>query len=234
MKAIASPRPATFLRWIRPPQQARTRESLGRILDAAEELVAEKGFDDAAIVDIARQAGSSVGGFYRRFRDKDGLLHALHERFCEEARATADDALDRQRWEGAAAAEILPEFTAFLVQIYRERHGLLRAFLLRGISDASVRERTDALFEHLAGRLAALLRERRPEITHPDPELAAAFGLRVVIGTLNQTVQVQPGTLALSDDRLTTELTRVFLAYLGAADPQPRKSIRLTHRRNRP
>ncbi len=234
MKAAAASRPPTFLRWIRPPQQARTRESLGRLLDAAEALVAEKGFDESGIVEIARAAGSSVGGFYRRFRDKDGLLHALHERFCDEARATADDALDPERWQGAGNAEILPEFTAFLVQIYRERHGLLRAFLLRGVSDDTVRARTDALFEHIAARLTALLRARRSELAHPDPELAATFGLRVVLGTLNQTVQVQPSTLPLSDDRLATELARVFLAYLGVVDPTQSKSIPHTQRRNRP
>ena len=218
----------TLLRWIRPPQQARTRAGLTRMLDAAEALVAEKGFDNAGIVEIARHSGSSVGGFYRRFRDKDGLLHALHERFCEEARATADAALDPGRWADATTAEIIGEFTAFLVQIYRERTGLLRAFLLRGTSDATVRERTDRLFQHLADRLAVLLRGRRAEIAHPDPKLAAAFGLHVVLGTLNQTVQIQPSGLHLSDARITTELTRVFVTYLGAT---PIKKLpRRTHR----
>jgi len=55
------------LRWVRPPQQERTRRSLGLMLDAAEALVVEKGFDESAIAEIARRAGGSVGGFYRRF-----------------------------------------------------------------------------------------------------------------------------------------------------------------------
>lgn len=219
----------TLLRWIRPPHQARTRERLTRMLDAAETLVAEKGFDEAGIVEIARRSGSSVGGFYRRFRDKDGLLHALHERFCEEARATADAALDPARWAGATTAEIIAEFTAFLVQIYREREGFFRAFLLRGSSDATVRERTDRLFQYLAERLAVLLRGRRAEIAHPDPKLAATFGLHVVLGALNHAVQSQPSGLRLSDDRMTTELTRVFTAYLGTT-PIKRRSTRRTPR----
>jgi len=199
------------------------------MLDAAEALVAQKGFDEAAIVEIARRAGSSVGGFYRRFRDKDGLLHALQERFCEEASATADAALDPGRWAGATTAEIIREFIAFLVQIYREREGFLRAFLLRGSSDPTVRERTDRLFQDLSERLATLLRGRRAEIAHHDPQLAATFGLHVVLGTLNHSVQSQPSGLRLSDDRITTELTRVFTAYLGTT-PTTKIPPRRSHR----
>lgn len=228
MAKAAEKHTQTVLQWIRPPQQARTRAGLTRMLDAAEALVAAKGFDEAGIVEIARRSGSSVGGFYRRFRDKDGLLHALHERFCEEARATADAALDPARWGTATTAEIIAEFTAFLVQIYREREGFFRAFLLRGSSDTTVRERTDRLFEYLSERLAVLLRGRRVEITHPDPKLAARFGLHVVLGTLNHTVQSQPSGLRLSDDRITTELTRVFTAYLGTT-PTKRISTRRIH-----
>ena len=222
----------TMLRWIRPPQQARTRESLTRLLDAAEALIARKGFEDAGILEMARRAGCSVGGFYRRFRDKDGLLHALHERFCAEARATADVALDPGRWQGASTADILGEFTSFLVHIYRERQGLLRAFLRQGAADARLRQRTDQLFAHIVERLQRLLRERRAEVTHPDPQLAAGFGVHVVLGTLNHLSLNQPESPRLDDARLSRELSRVFRAYLGAAPrPLPTHS---TKRRNTP
>jgi len=207
------------LQWVRAPQQARTREGLARLLDAAEALVAAKGFDEAGTAEIARVAGSSVGALYRRFTDKNGLLQALHERFCDEARATAEVALDPQRWTGASTDEVVREFTAFLVQVFREREGFFRAILQRGASDAVVRERTDRLFDYLAERLAALLRGRGADITHADPNLAATVGLRVVVGALTHTIQAQPHTLPLSDQRLAAELSRVFTAYLGVASP---------------
>lgn len=204
-----------MLEWIRPPQQERTRQALGRILDAAEALVAEKGFEDACIAEIAQRADSSIGGFYRRFADKQRLLQALHERFCEEAQATAEVALNPMRWAGASVVEIISEFAAFLVQIYREREGLFRAFLMCGSTDATVRERTRQLFQFLAQRLDVLLRGHRDEIQHADPELAASFALQVLIGTLNHAVLLQPPVLGLSDERLPRELSRVFLSYLG-------------------
>src|ERR1700752_3440853 len=120
--------PARELRWVRPPRQAPSQDTLDRILDAAETLIAEKGFADATVADIARRAGSSVGSFYTRFHDQDRLLYALYERYFEQATATADAALDPKRWEGAGIAEILRAVTRFLVQVYRERAGLIRAF----------------------------------------------------------------------------------------------------------
>ncbi len=207
-----------MLEWIRPPQQARTHETLNRLLDAAEAILSEKGFDATGIAEIAERGGSSVGGFYRRFADKQALLHALHERFCEEARATAEVALEPERWAVASTAEIVPEFVDFLVRTYREREGLLRAFLLRGISDPPVRERTRGLFEFIAAKLAHLLEQRVGEIAHRDPAFGAAFALHVVLGTLNHTV-LGPTRFELSDDRISAELTHVFLAYLGVRNP---------------
>jgi AcrR family transcriptional regulator len=203
-----------MLEWIRPPHQARTRQTLGKLLDAAEGLVAEKGFDDAGIIEIALRAGSSVGGFYRRFRDKVGLLHAMHERFCEEARATADAALDPERWVDAPADDIVPEFVEFLVRIFREREGLFRAFLMRGATDAVVRERTETLFRYIADKLGFLITERADEIRHPDPALAAAFGLHIVLGGLQHSL-LGTTTFPLTDERLAPQLSQAFLAYLG-------------------
>jgi len=211
---------ASVLRWVKPPQQARTREALVRLLDAAEQLVAEKGFDETPIVEIARRAGSSVGGFYRRFADKDGLLQAMHERFCEEARVTTDDALDPRRWEGAEAAEILREVTSFVVQIYREREGLFRAFLHRGVVNEEVQRRQEELFEYLSDALERLLADRTDDITHPDPELGVRFGLRVLLGTLDDTIAVRTSAPALDDERLVTELARMITRYLGVSDAQ--------------
>jgi len=201
-----------MLEWIRPPQQARTRESLSRILDAAETLIAERGFDDTGVAEITRRANSSIGGFYRRFRDKEGLLRALHERFCEEALATAVAALDPGRWAAASAGEVIGAFTAFLVQIFRQREGFFRTVLVRGVADPAVRERTDRMFADIAGRFGTLLEGRGATPLSP---LTTRFALHVLIGTLNHLVVVQPGAVHLADPELARELTRVVLGYLG-------------------
>jgi AcrR family transcriptional regulator len=207
------------LQWVKPPRQARSQETLDRILDAAEFLVADKGFEDTPVSEIVRRAGSSVGAFYTRFQDKDALLHALYERYFVEAVATAEAALDPARWDGAAIPEILDAVVGFLVEIYREQRGMIRAFVIRNHVDPAFQARRDRLSHAVNERLTALLLARRREIVHPDPERAAGFGLTLVFSTLDSVMlfgEMRSGALSLSDEALTSELTTAYLAYLGA------------------
>jgi len=209
------------LRWVRPPQQARSQETLDRILDAAEILVSEKGFEDTGVAEVARSAGSSVGAFYSRFKDKDGLLHALYDRYLREAIATADEALDPARWEGAIIPELLSATVAFLVEIYRERDGLIRAFVVRGHADPGFQARSERLSHHVNEGVTRLLLARREEIGHPNPEIAARFGLTLVVNTLESALlfgELRSGALVLSDAALASELTTAYLAYLGVQE----------------
>jgi AcrR family transcriptional regulator len=214
------------LHWVRPPRQARSQRTLDRILDAAEALVAEKGFEDATVAEVVRRAGSSVGAFYSRFQDKEGLLYALYERYHEEAVATANLALDPARWEGRGASEILSAVVHFLVRIYRERRGLVRAFVVRNHGDAEFRARQDRLSHHVSDRLSALLLARRSEIGRPDPERAAPFALMLAVSAIESAIlfgELRSSELSLSDSELAAELIHACLAYLCIA-PEPEHS----------
>jgi AcrR family transcriptional regulator len=211
---------APQLQWIRPPRQARTQKALVRLLDAAQELLEEKGFDDVSVAEVATRAGTSVGALYRRFKDKDGLLHALHERYCEEAFATADAALAPARWEGAGIPEILSESISFLIQVHREHLLLDRAVYQRAFSDARFSERASRLFRHVVSGLSDLLLARSEEIGHPQPRVGVDVGLRLVLAFLTQHYTMAGGDLdPLSDRQVTAELTRSCLAYLGVREP---------------
>jgi AcrR family transcriptional regulator len=67
----------------KPPQQQRSRESLERILDAAESLIRERGFEAMTIAEVVERSGSSVGSLYARFRNKRGLLQAVQGRYVD-------------------------------------------------------------------------------------------------------------------------------------------------------
>jgi AcrR family transcriptional regulator len=210
------------LQWIRPPRQARTQESLERFLDAATALLEHKRFEDVHITEIAQRAGSSVAAFYRRFKDKNGLLHALHERLCEEAIATADDALAEERWRGAGIAEILGAIFPFLIEIFERHHLLDRAIHQRALSDEQLRERSTRLTRYVVTGLSQRLLERREEIRHPEPEMAVSFALLQSMALLVQhyTVAMREADIVrLSDARVARELATSCLAYLGVREP---------------
>jgi len=214
---------APLLRWVRTPRQARSQQTLERILDAAEALVQRKGFDDTPVGEIVQRAGSSVGAFYSRFPDKDALLLALYERYFEQAMATADEALDPERWHGARVGEIVAAVVRFLVEIYREQRGLIRAFVVRNHTDATFQARRERLSHEVSRKLSKLLLARRDEIGHANPERAAAFGMTLVFSTLDQAMlfdEMRSGAFVLTDEDLAAELTRAYLAYLGVT-PMP-------------
>ncbi len=59
---------------IRIPRQDRSIEKKNRIVKAAKELFAEKGFDNTDTKEISKRAGVSIGTFYAYFEDKKAIL----------------------------------------------------------------------------------------------------------------------------------------------------------------
>lgn len=60
-----------------------------RILDATENLIAQRGYDRVRFIDVAEASGMSIGSLQHRFRNREGLLRAALERA---------DARERERW----------------------------------------------------------------------------------------------------------------------------------------
>src|SRR5687767_7148753 len=63
--------------------QERAQKTYDRLLEAAEELFSDRGFDDTQTPDIAERAGVSVGTFYRYFADKRQAFIELCTRYMD-------------------------------------------------------------------------------------------------------------------------------------------------------
>lgn len=68
----------------REPVQARSREAVARMLDAAATLFVERGFDSTTTDAIAERAGVSVGSVYRFYPNKAAIMRALLDRHIEQ------------------------------------------------------------------------------------------------------------------------------------------------------
>ena len=207
---------------MRPARQERSQRTLERLLDAAEVVIREKGFADAGVADIARRADCSVGTFYRRFRDKRALLHALDERFAEEFRATMEEAVAPERWQGAPIVEILAGYIEFALKQGRTSASLQRAALVMSVRDAAFAERHMRLVRELHERLRGLLWERCDEIGRPEPAVAIEFVLEQLRTMLALRLNVSPLTsslLSVSDARFVSEQLASVCAYLELPPP---------------
>ena len=215
LRSEASPR---RLRSVAQPKQARSEETLYRLLDAAEELIEEKGISDLSIPEIVRRAGSSVGGFYARFRDKNELLRAIEERFFNELDLRVQLLAQPERWAASPVSEVLRACVQELVATFRERQALIGAFLARAAQDPAFMAEGLRFRRQVSQRILALLNPRADEMSHPDPEVAIDLCVHFAFGLMNQAVmfgEIRAGSRRLNDRDLEIELQRAFQAYLG-------------------
>jgi AcrR family transcriptional regulator len=171
--------PAPVVRMVE-PRQDRSHESTRRLLDAAAQLVAERGYADATVAEIGKRAGYSRGLVSARFGSKENLMWALVQRASD---TWFPHVLDPPP-NGSACDQLLalvrtigehvvrdPQALRVLERLIFEASGELherfvasqqrmessfREILTRGISDGSIRADIDSEVE--AALLVATLR----------------------------------------------------------------------------
>ncbi len=208
------------LRSVAQPKQARSEESLQRLLDAAESLLSERSIGEVSIADIARRARSSVGGFYARFRDKDELLLALHERFVRDLEQRFQ-LIEAEAAKHTSLRELLRPSLQMLVDIYRARRALLVAFVSRAADNRRLHQAGLLFRSEVISRFTRLLLRFRDEMRHPDPELSAELAIQLALGFMEQTLNAGRPRIAgelLPEGRVAEELERALCAYLGLAN----------------
>ena len=75
-----------------------TRNTRGKIIDAAWKLFYRQGYDDTTVEEIIEESGTSRGSFYHYFQGKDALLSTLADVFdqkYESLMGTMDPEMDR-------------------------------------------------------------------------------------------------------------------------------------------
>jgi AcrR family transcriptional regulator len=112
------------LRIRRTPTQARSRQTVQRILDAADAIVGESGVDAATTRAIAERAGVAAPSLYRFFADRDEVLDAVLERSLRDLDAHAE-AADRA-WTGTTIEDFMRLEIELHVAYYQEHPSFVR------------------------------------------------------------------------------------------------------------
>lgn len=162
------------------PQQRRSRETLERILEAAEELLETREFDQLTIAELARHAGCAVGTVYGRLPNKESLLLSLHERYLERGHALSTRVFAGR--DDAGLEERVELLCGLVIEFYAADRGVTRAItnylFLRPSEQLTAevdgfREDATAAFK----QAAAFLAERVDRRVHADPQIASEFAL---------------------------------------------------------
>ncbi len=165
----------TDLHWRRESQQTRGERTQSALLDAAEELIVEKGIEGASISDIAKRAGSSVGSLYHHFKDKKALLYAVFNRMTQAIIDQNQQAADPTRWQGASVSDLLEGYLDFRLRQSSAGGLSKRATALVMADDPELKEHMADIKRDGNLALKELIMARCNEINHTDPDFAVGF-----------------------------------------------------------
>ncbi|MBD3336457.1 MAG: TetR family transcriptional regulator [Candidatus Eisenbacteria bacterium] len=186
-----------------------------RILDAAANVLAQRGYDAANVDEIVRRSGASKGAFYFHFPSKEemvaGLVQQLSDRLIEKVRrAIANEPPSRRRLALAVRT---------LLETFARKRSLGRLLLINMVGHSRAVDRKfwpvrEAFASFIADELAAA-RDAGELPAAIDIELAA----RVWLGALHESLlhwlmSDRPGGLVEQSDGLSR------LLIYGVAGPE--------------
>jgi AcrR family transcriptional regulator len=190
------------------PQQERSRETVERVLAAADREFGEVGPAAASTRSVAARAGVSVGALYRFFADKDALADALARRYLEHVGPPFEAALAGVH-DAASAVEAVRRVVEAAAVLQLEHPGYYR--LTEERSPDRLDSPAHAVRETLVDRFVVALRSAGADL--PDERLRPSVGL--VVETVRHTL-VRAPVDAAARAVVVDELAHLVSGYVGA------------------
>ncbi len=157
----------------RVPQQERGTRRVAELLEAAEAVFAESGYEAATMTAIAERAGSSIGALYQYFPNKEALVRALLTEYGNRMEA------QWTRLEAATARFSVRQVGDQLIDVivhFMDEHP---AFI--PLTDAPISYKRDQQARNrLRERFAGLFRRRKSGLTPEEAFRMANVALQVV------------------------------------------------------
>ncbi|APE45948.1 TetR family transcriptional regulator (plasmid) [Sulfitobacter alexandrii] len=184
------------------------------ILDAAQALFMERGWEIVTIADVLEAAGISRGGFYHHFTAKEDLLTQIVARLTQQAMVAAEAARDQTAGDALAR---LNAFIAGSLRSHAENPESLQVF-----AEVLARPGNDILFQRIFEANSAMI---QPILTGmivegvedgtfdvADPALTAEVIVGLAQGRRQALSRILTAALAGNTDAATAELDTRMLA----------------------
>jgi AcrR family transcriptional regulator len=167
--------------------QKRSQETRANILNAAQSLFAQNGYDATGVADICQAAGVSKGSFYYHFPSKQALFLEL----LDEWLSGLDVQLNLLRQVDQSAPDTLIAMTSVLPLVFQSAGDHLHIFLefwIQASRDTTIWEATIAPYHHYQTLFASLIEEGITEgsLEPVDAQLTAQVIVSFAVGLLLQ------------------------------------------------
>jgi AcrR family transcriptional regulator len=202
----------------RVPAQARSRERVERILDAAAQVFARDGYEPSTMEAIAERADTSIGSIYQFFPNKLAVFHALARRYLDRVRGLMDLMTDGPLIDKATWPEILDASIDAWAEFHENDPGFHAVWVGLHLTEEVVSE-GEALNRELARRLEAILAVKLPRLPTRVRPIAATMVVEVFGAMLVVTAR-RP-----KDRKAMLQETKLMLRrYLEGYEGKPRRT----------
>ncbi len=131
-----------------------TSDTALRILDAAEKVFVEKGYDGSRVDEIATRAKINKSQLYYYFGSKENILKELMKRHIKEAGEIVQNTFDVTTISSQASFE---EFVDSLLEFFKQKENIIRIIMIEmfkyGSNDFSIFEILDPLYRKVASQV---------------------------------------------------------------------------------
>jgi len=190
----------------RKPQQERAALRRAKLLEVAERLIAEQGYDGVTMTAIAEQAGASIGTLYDYFPDKTAIAVVLKTRYVERGDAHWKELMSRA---GKMTRDELAEvFVEGALELVKE----LPAYL--ELMGAPVMyTRSQSLRRPLRKSVVGALQTMKPKLAEERAFIHAEVIVQLIKGMLTVYREAAPR----EREKVAEEFKRLFRLYLMEA-----------------
>ncbi|PSF06136.1 TetR family transcriptional regulator [Marinobacter fuscus] len=212
-------------------------DTVDRILDAAEELFAERGFSETSLRMITSKAKVNLAAVNYHFGSKNSLIHAVFARFLTPFSATLELAFDeldeRTGKQPATLEQTLWALTVSAVRMpQRTEKGISIFMRLLGLaytqSQGHLRKFLEQEYSQPFGRFMNLLKEATPELSSVD----RYWRIQFMLGATAFTMSSSDALIDILENKLGVETTVQEIAarlvpFLAAGMEAPEKMLTL-------
>lgn len=190
-----------------------------RLLEAAEELFSERGFERVSVRDVTEKAGANVAAINYHFGSREGLVEKVIERYItpvNEERMARLEALERKAGAKPVAVEELLEafFRPFVTQVRRSELSEKLSLKLMGrmVADQAGRmpAAVEGTFQTMVRRYSRAFAKALPGVDGED----LLWRLHFVVGAMIHAMSHEEMLQRLTDGAAGAPSTETTLARL--------------------
>jgi AcrR family transcriptional regulator len=199
------------------------------VLDAAERVMAEHGYDGASVARVVEEAGIPLSSVYHYFGSKDGILLAVMERGAERFFAELPQPLERT----GSSRQHLEAMTSTLIEALGRHPNFLRLLIVFATQPpAAGNGEVRAVVSRVRATALERLRQQLSLAYGDDPEdptveQLARFGLAAIDGAFvaSQTDQNAPLKATLLPWAASLDALRATLNRRGSSQTPTRPTV---------